>query len=76
MDQPEQKKAKKSFHVAFEFQELPSAHIHQTVRIEATNMGLAIHRGLQEIRKRKIVKGRRLHTAKISIVEIRDMVKE
>jgi hypothetical protein len=36
-------------------------------------MGLAVHRGLKEVRKRKIVKGRRLHSAKISVVEIRDI---
>ena len=69
----EPKKAQKQFHVSFEFQELPSAHIHQTVRVEASDMGLAVHRGLKEVRKRKIVKGRRLHSAKISVVEIRDI---
>jgi hypothetical protein len=60
----------KTFYVEYEFPELPGGVMYQNVRIEASDIGLACHRGLKEIRKRKGVKGRRISTAKVRVVEL------
>lgn len=60
----------KKFHVAFTFHEMPSGLMYQNVNVEATDLGMAVHHAYKEIRKRPAVKGRRLTTAKITIVEV------
>lgn len=64
--------SQKRFHVEFFFPGLPGGFANQVVRdVEATNMGMAIHKGFKEVKSRKGVKGRKtLNEAKITVIEI------
>lgn len=61
--------AAKKYYVEYEFPELPSGQMYQNARVEATNLGMACHRAFQVIKARPHVKGRRIHNAKIRVVE-------
>lgn len=68
---PEALKERKKFYVDYEFPELPGGKMRQSWSGEATNIGMAVHLAFKEIRQRSGVKARRLHKAKVTIVEIR-----
>lgn len=59
----------KTYAVTYTFEELPSGKMYQTARVEATGLGMACHKAFQEIKARPAVKGRRLHHAKVTVVE-------
>lgn len=61
--------AAKKFYVEYEFHELPSGQMYQNARVEASNIGMACHKAFQEIKSRPHVKGRRIHNAKVRVVE-------
>lgn len=66
---PEEKERKK-FYVEYEFPELPGGKMRQSWHGEATNLGMAAFQAFKEIRKRAGIKGRRIHRAKLSVVEM------
>jgi hypothetical protein len=61
--------ATKKFYVEYEFPELPSGKMYQNARVEATSIGMACHKAFQVIKARPHVKGRRLHNAKVKVIE-------
>lgn len=59
----------KRFAVTYTFMEMPSGQMYQSASVEATGIGMACHKAFQEIKQRPAVKGRRLSTAKVTVVE-------
>ncbi|MCI0720956.1 MAG: hypothetical protein L0338_18610 [Acidobacteria bacterium] len=57
----------KNFFVYVRFPELPASHAEQTATVEAGNLALAAKRGLENIRRREHVRGRRIHEAVIRV---------
>jgi len=57
----------KRFFVYVRFPELPASHAEQTATVQAGNLALAAKRGVDNIRQREHVKGRRIHEAIIRV---------
>ncbi|MCI0627498.1 MAG: hypothetical protein L0387_38605 [Acidobacteria bacterium] len=57
----------KRFFVYVRFPELPASHAEQTASVEAGSLALAAKRGLEEIRRRQHVKGRRISEAVLRV---------
>ncbi|HVN81116.1 MAG TPA: hypothetical protein VMW38_19160 [Terriglobia bacterium] len=57
----------KNFFVYVQFPELPASYSEQTVTVQAGSLGLAVKRGLEGIRRREHVKGRRIQEAVIRV---------
>ncbi|MCI0628284.1 MAG: hypothetical protein L0387_42645 [Acidobacteria bacterium] len=57
----------RSFFVYVRFPELPASHAEQTATVQAGNLALAAKRGLENIRRREHVRGRRIHEAVIRV---------
>jgi hypothetical protein len=55
------------FFVYVRFPELPASHAEQTAIVQAGNLALAAKRGLENIRRREHVRGRRIHEAVIRV---------
>lgn len=55
----------KSFIITFKLPSLPSAHTWQSATVEASDIGLAIKRAWNIIKKRPIVKGRRIKQGEV-----------
>jgi hypothetical protein len=70
--------SQKRFHVEFFFPNLPFGVAQQNVReIEATNMGMALHKAFQEVKTRKGIRGRKiLKEAKVTIVEMQARISD
>lgn len=70
--------SQKKFHVEFFFPHLPFGIAQQNVRgVEATNMGMAVHKAFKEVKGRKGVKGRKhLDQVKITVIEIVSRVQD
>ena len=73
---PEKPKQPKQFYVQYEFVELNSVKMNQSWHGSASNMGMAAHQAFKEIRTRPGVKARRLHRAKVTIVEMTSQTSE
>ena len=59
----------KNFFVHVRFPELPASHAEQTATVEAGNLALAAKRGLENIRRREHVRGRRIHEVVIRVAQ-------
>ena len=61
----------KSYSVSAFFPEVVPAHAaEQVCRIEASNLGLAAKRGIEQMRKREVLKGKRLTAVKLTVLLI------
>jgi hypothetical protein len=60
-------RAMKRFFVYVRFPQLPASHAEQSATVHAGNLALAAKRGLDEIRRRQDVKGRRISEALIRV---------
>lgn len=66
----QKKKPPKRFAVTYTFPEMPGGRMYQSTIVEATNLGMAAHKGFQSIKSRPEMKGRRLSTAKVTIATV------
>jgi hypothetical protein len=57
----------RNFFVYVRFPELPASHAEQTVTVKAGSLALAVKRGLQDVRRRQHIKGRRISEAIIRV---------
>jgi len=57
----------KNFFIYVRFPELAASYAEQTATVQAGSLGLAVKRGLEGIRRRDHVKGRRIHEAVIRV---------
>jgi hypothetical protein len=60
----------KEFVVDFTFPEVSSGKMYQSSRQKATGMTTAVARAYKEVKQRPGIKGKRIHSVKISVVEI------
>lgn len=56
----------KRWNLLFTFPKLPAGHAQQFKSVEATDVGVAINRGLKEIKKNPAIKGKRITEGRVN----------
>lgn len=62
----------RTYHVEFEFPDLPGGRMYQSADVQANDIGTAANRALKIVRKKPALRGRQIgRRAKITLIEIK-----